>query len=347
MCFSFFLFLDYYSVLGLTRNATEADIKKAYRKLALKWHPDKHSAEQRGAAEEKFKEVTEAYEVLSDKDKRKVYDLYGEDGIKSGMGSSDAGGSAGGPGGARAFSSNGNTFFFTTSGGKGGFSDPREVFAQFFGSSMADDDDDDVGFGGFPFGNATRARPAPRKTASAPKPKPKKPEPTVHPLNVSLEDMFTGTTKRLRITRNRNGTEETKTLEIQVRPGWKEGTKLTYENEGDQDPQTGLCADIVFVVKEKPHDIYKRVNNDLVVRVPITLTQALTGFRRSFTHLDGSTIDVDTTGTVISPDANRKFFWERGFPNKNGPGNFIVEFTITFPQHLSQQQIELVRHADL
>eukprot|EP00051_Salpingoeca_urceolata_P002264 m.48570 g.48570 ORF g.48570 m.48570 type:complete len:406 (+) comp12012_c0_seq1:461-1678(+) len=100
---------DYYDVLGVSRDADEAAIRKAYRKLAMKWHPDRNPDNQE-AAEDKFKEVSEAYEVLSDPDKRKTYDQFGEDGIKGGgMG----GGGGGGP----------------------GFHDPRDIFAQFFGGA--------------------------------------------------------------------------------------------------------------------------------------------------------------------------------------------------------------------
>ena len=99
---------DYYEVLGITKDATEADIKKAYRKLALKWHPDKNP-DNKEEAEEKFKSIAEAYEVLSDKEKRDVYDKYGKDGLSN----------SGGAGGASNF-----TFRFH---------DPNEIFREFFG----------------------------------------------------------------------------------------------------------------------------------------------------------------------------------------------------------------------
>lgn len=102
---------DYYSILGISRTATEDEIKKAYRKQALKYHPDKNKTPE---AEEKFKLIAEAYEVLSDKKKRDVYDQYGEEGLKNGGGSS-------------AFNSNPN-FTYTFHG------DPRATFSQFFGT---------------------------------------------------------------------------------------------------------------------------------------------------------------------------------------------------------------------
>ena len=107
---------DYYDILGVSRNADEAAIKKAYRKLALKWHPDKNP-DNKDEAEAKFKEVSEAYDVLSDKDKRSVYDRYGKDGLKGG-----GGGGGGGPGGVP-------NFHFE-------FHSPEDIFREFFGDSF-------------------------------------------------------------------------------------------------------------------------------------------------------------------------------------------------------------------
>lgn len=143
---------DYYKILGISKGASDDEIKKAYRKLALKYHPDKNKA---AGAEEQFKLVAEAYEVLSDKKKREIFDQYGEDGLKGNIGGGGGGGGGGQPG-------PGQTFTYSFHG------DPRATFAQFFGtsdpfasffnmggSSMFDDDDHDPsgfiggpGFGG-------------------------------------------------------------------------------------------------------------------------------------------------------------------------------------------------------
>jgi DnaJ-class molecular chaperone len=126
---------DYYQILGLTKSATEADIKKAYRKLALQYHPDKNKGDK--VAEEKFKEVTKAYEVLSDSQKRQTYDQFGEAAFEQG-GSGGAGGPFGGFGGQQGPFS----YTYTTNGGAqgfdfggGGFSDPFDIFEQFFGGA--------------------------------------------------------------------------------------------------------------------------------------------------------------------------------------------------------------------
>jgi DnaJ-class molecular chaperone len=112
---------DFYKILGISRTATDDEIKKAYRKLALKYHPDKNKA---ANAEEQFKLVAEAYEVLSDKKKREIYDQYGEEGLKGspGGGGGGGGGHPGGHGGV-----GGSHYTYTFHG------DPRATFAQFFG----------------------------------------------------------------------------------------------------------------------------------------------------------------------------------------------------------------------
>lgn len=136
---------DYYEVLGVPRNADENAIKKAYRKAALRWHPDKN-ADNRDEAEENFKRISEAYEVLSDNDKRGVYDQYGKEGL--------AGGPT--PGGGGGFSHDPFAGFFGPGGMSGGhhgnmhFRDPFDLFREAFGGEDPFADFFNTGFGGFP-----------------------------------------------------------------------------------------------------------------------------------------------------------------------------------------------------
>lgn len=141
---------DYYEVLGISKNASDAEIKSAYRKQALQWHPDKNKAAE---AEAKFKEVNEAYEVLSHKEKRAAYDQFGHTAFEPGAGFGGAQGPFGGQ--ARTYRQGPFTYTYTTYGGGegpdigydfGGFSDPFEIFAQFFG-------------GGSPFGGQAQRKP--------------------------------------------------------------------------------------------------------------------------------------------------------------------------------------------
>lgn len=277
---------DYYQILGISRNASDDEIKKAYRKLALKYHPDKNKA---ASAEERFKEVAEAYEVLSDKKKKDIYDKYGEEGLKGNVGGAGGGGGAGGQPGQ------GGTYTYSFHG------DPRATFAQFFGTSSPfqaffdmrgnggprafgfdDDMDVDDGFsnsgGGFriPGGGAFRSQSF--NVHGSPKAKDGEQDPPIeHDLYVSLEEINKGTTKKMKISRRvvqPDGSlkKEDKVLTINIKPGWKAGTKITFQKEGDQS-RNKVPADIVFIIRDKPHSLFKREGSDLKYTAKILLKQ--------------------------------------------------------------------------
>ena len=274
---------DYYKVLGVAKDATEEQIKKAYRKMALKYHPDKNKSP---GAEEKFKEVAEAYEVLSDPKKKEVYDKYGDEGLK--------GGAPGGPEGGnftytfhgdphetfRMFFGDENPFgsFFSFGGGPGGTSGSHSrMFFNHGGDSMDIDDDpfSSFGVGGMP-GMHNMGGMAGMHGGS---PHRKRQDPAiVHNLQVNLEDVYKGTTKKMKITRKvlnldrRSVRPEDKVLTIDIKPGWKAGTKVTFPKEGDQTPNN-IPADIVFVIKDKPHPVFVRDGSDLKYKAKIGLRE--------------------------------------------------------------------------
>lgn len=184
---------DYYSLLGLTKSASEQDIKKAYRKLALQYHPDRNKGDKK--AEEKFKEVTKAYEVLSDPQKKQTYDQFGAAAFEQG-GMGGAGGPFGGGFGGQQGQYGPFTYTYTTGGDGGGFdfggfSDPFEIFEQFFG-------------GANPFGRAQQ-----RQTYS---------------LSISFMEAIKGTEKRVSL----GG----KTQTIKIPAGVEDGSRIRF---GDAD----------------------------------------------------------------------------------------------------------------
>ncbi|KAF9207684.1 hypothetical protein CPC16_006456 [Podila verticillata] len=382
---------DYYVILDVPKNAEDDQIKKAYRKLALKYHPDKNPAPE---AQKMFQDISEAYEVLSDKNKRAIFDQYGEDGLKGGIPtggpSEGAGGFPGGgfPGGGAGFSGfpPGATFSFSSSGpgGRSSGFQPREakdIFEQFFsslggaGAGGFGDDDDDMfgrargGMGGFPRSSmggmggmpgmsgmggmpggmpGSKFRQQQSSTSSSSQqqqqqPSGQKPAALERPLPVSLEDLQKGVTKRLKVTRKAtesSGRSSEKILQVEVRPGWKSGTKIRFPREGDE-LTNGDIQDIVFVIEEKPHDTFTRQGDDLATNLELTLVEALTGFSKSIKTLDGKTLPISTSGArVIQPGQEERFPGE-GMPISKKPGSkgdLIVKYTVKFPTQLSAAQ---------
>jgi len=277
--------------------------------------------------------------VLSDADKRKIYDQFGEEGLKQSAG---MGGSAG-PG-----------------GGFGGFHDPMDIFKQFFGAGgFGGEEFDGFGMGGmhgmggmpgfnfrsngFPGGGSggfTGGNFGPRKDP-----------PIKREFEMSLEDLYRGKVKKFNVTKtitdeHGNSRQESKVLEIDVKPGWRDGTKITFHNEGDVRPGVEP-ADMIFVVKEKPHPYFTREKEHLIYKVPITLSQALRGVKLQIPHLDGSTKEVSITDRVIEP-----FYVHRlegaGMPKPKEPGlygDMLLKFNIAFPVSLTKDQKELVKQA--
>uniref|UniRef100_A0A182NK77 J domain-containing protein n=1 Tax=Anopheles dirus TaxID=7168 RepID=A0A182NK77_9DIPT len=341
---------DFYKVLGVAKSATDDEIKKAYRRLALKYHPDKNKSPQ---AEERFKEVAEAYEVLSDKKKRDMYDQYGEEGLKGGAGGMPGGGQSG-------------QFQYNFHG------DPRATFAQFFGTSdpfsvffgtdgggnifhQEMDGGDPFGFdgrgnvGGFP-GGAFRSQSF--NVHGSPQRKHKLQDPAIeHDLYVSLEDVNAGCHKKMKISKMVMGQDgsarkEEKILSINVKPGWKAGTKITFPREGDQIPGK-IPADIVFIIRDKPHPHFKREGSDIKYTAKISLRQALCGTTVKVPTLSGETLTISTVGEVVKPHTVKRL-QNRGLPFPKEPsrkGDLVVAFDIRFPDQVSASTKEIL--ADL
>ncbi|QDZ18433.1 DnaJ-like protein [Chloropicon primus] len=316
---------DYYAELGVSRTASEDELKKAYRKLAMKWHPDKNK-DNRQEAEEKFKKISEAYDVLSDKEKRGIYDKFGEDGLKNGMG---GGGFARGGGANFNFRSPEDLFsevFGAQFGGMGGGGGVEDLFSM-FGGGMG-------GGGGHPFGG-----PGMRRSTSR-----RKPSPAMNNIPFSLEDLYKGVTKSYKITRTVNGRQQQETVTVEVKPGWKKGTKITFEGKGDQ-PSGGLAGDVVFVIDEKPHAHFKRDGNDLVYTQDVALSQALCGFALSIPTLDGRNLRVDMS-EIVTPGYQKVVAGE-GMPMRGGSkGNLRIKFNVRFPTRpLNDEQKKKLKEA--
>jgi len=348
---------DYYNILGVTKSAKDDELKKAYRKLALKFHPDKN---QSPGAEEKFKEINEAYEVLSDEKKRRIYDQVGEEGLKNGGGSA--------PNGHAGVPPNFQGGNFTFTGG-----DPRETFAKFFGGHVGGKGPSSFnigglgGFGGGGFGgfgdndedmDVEYIGEGPRFGGGGMPPYAKQRKvqdpPIEKELPVSLENLLTGCEKKMKITKkiykdNGSFATEEKILKITVKPGWKAGTKITFAKEGDVIPGR-TPADVIFKVVDKPHKYFKRDAGgaNLKYTHTVDLKDALCGTMFDVpTLIDGKTVRVDCSRDVLKPTQSRRL-QGYGLPFSKAPerkGDIIIEFDIIFPDKLSDSSKDLVRTA--
>lgn len=356
---------DYYKILGVAKGANEDELKKAYRKLALKYHPDKNKTP---GAEEKFKEIGEAYDVLSDSRKRQIYDQLGEEGLKGGMG-----GSQGSGGGSTQFDPSGS-FSYSYHG------DPRATFAQFFGTSNpfesffssgtgsmgqgmgglhgsgVDGMDIDLesllnggGLGGgrsggghVPFRSQTFSNSRGSKEQRVQ-------DATIEKeIQIPLEDIAKGVDKKMKISRrvyDQTGSSkvEEKVLTINVKPGWKAGTKITFAREGDQVPGK-IPADIAFIIRDKPHKFFTRDGSNLVYRCSIPLRDALCGSVIQVPTLEGKTMGVNCQGEIIKPTTVKRL-QGYGLPFPKEPsrkGDLVVKFDIQFPDQLSQSTKDIL-----
>lgn len=334
---------DYYKVLGVARDASPTAIKKAYHQMALKYHPDKNTSN-REVAEKMFKQVSEAYDVLSDESKRKIYDKFGEEGLKNGI-PDDAAKSMGSN--FQHFSKggrNGGTTFYTF-----GNSDAYNVFSKVFGSKDP--------FGGDPFGGGgpgfTRLFGGSRgfeDPFGTPQTSPRGEVPAIEfAFACSLEDIFHGCKKKFKVTRSLPGAggkcvSNDKEFEVQVLPGYKKGTKIRFDREGgivEGYPPNEL-ADLVFVLDEAPSR-FKRSGADLTLDLRISLKEALLGTQLHLKGIDGKEFSIPLKGVSKS---GRKLRVEGcGMPNRktNHRGDLFVIIEVTFPEVVSESDKKLIQ----
>ena len=226
---------DYYKILGVGRDASEKDIKSAYRKMARRYHPDVNPGDK--SAEEKFKEISEAYEVLSDKDKRSRYDQFGQYWEHAGA----AGQGAPGPDWGQHFTFDFGDF--DRDRGFGGDSSYSEFFERLFGE-------------GARVGGATRARRAPPKGRNI-----------EAEMEVSLEDAFHGVKKTFTLGGRR--------IEVTIPKGVHDGQKIRLANQGEEGPAGR--GDLLIKINVRAHSVYERRGDDLHSEVPVDYVMAALG----------------------------------------------------------------------
>lgn len=310
---------DFYQTLGVTKSASPDEIKKAYRKLAMQYHPDKNQGNKK--AEEKFKEISEAYEVLSDAEKKKNYDMFGHAGV-NGNPFGGAGGQGGGP-----FGRGGNPF-----GGAGGFgqADINDLFGDIFGEA----------FGG---GRSRTSSTSQQRSRGGGKGSDLR-----YTLNITFEEAATGTEKVISFVRQVGSREEAAKLSVTVPAGVKDGQRLKLSEEGDK-PSSGAAGDLYVIINLQEHLLFKREEADVMLDLPVKYTEAILGTEIDIPTLTGKA-QIKIPAGIYSGQVLR--LKGKGFPRIGGIGNgdMLVRLLVDTPQKTNTRQKELLeelnRYAD-
>uniref|UniRef100_A0A1D1YEH1 DnaJ subfamily B member 4 n=1 Tax=Anthurium amnicola TaxID=1678845 RepID=A0A1D1YEH1_9ARAE len=309
--------IDFYGVLNIPKDSTPEDIRKAYKALVRRWHPDKNPPSSKKEAEAKFKAITQAYEALSDKEYRSMFGVYH---------------SVDGEGSAKHREGWASTRPSPAPSPRGADQGQHQGDGQVPKRANSD--------GYHQYYSNPAAGPARRK-----------PPPVERKLECTLEELCRGCKKEIRFTRDvldRNTGMVVRKEEVQtvrVKPGWKKGTKVTFENMGDE-RRGSLPADVVYTVSEKEHPFFKRVGNDLVLKVEVPLVSALTGWSFSFRLLGGEKMSCSFQDEVIHP-GYEKVIQGEGMPlakERGARGDLRIKFHIVFPKQLSEEQRSAIRH---
>ncbi|MEZ4265653.1 MAG: DnaJ C-terminal domain-containing protein [Myxococcota bacterium] len=289
---------DYYETLGVERKASADEIKKAFRKLALQYHPDRNPDDK--AAEERFKEVNEAYAVLSDADKRKQYDMFGAEGFGQRYSQEDI------------FQNFDFRSIFDDIGGGGGFD-----FRSLFGGGGGNGGRAQGGFN--PFGGGGGRRPARgRDVESA--------------LTVGFHEAYHGGERSFTL----KGPQGTETINVKVPAGIRSGQKMRVQGRGEPGPGGGQAGDLLLEVSVAEHPIYRRLGDDVEMDLPVSVTTAVLGGSVEVTLPGGDTKRLKIPAATGS--GKRIRIRGKGFPKRGGAGDFYVRVMVDVPAELDDAQ---------
>jgi len=302
--------MEYYKILGVSKTATADEIKKAYRKLALKYHPDKNP--DNAEAEAKFKKISEAYAVLSDQKKRQEYDTYGSTGFQQRYSQEDI---------FRGFDLNDilNQFGF---GGRAAHSGGFRTFTSRSGNPFGDI------FGQTAGGCGGGCRPQPAKGQDQ-----------TYELTVSLEDVLHGTEKTISLRRD----GKTENISVKVPKGIESGKRLRLTGKGAPSGSGGPPGDLYLKVTIQPHPVFTREGDNLIMEKKIPFSQACLGSTVEITTLEGKTFKVKVPPGV-QQEAKLRI---KGHGLPAGPigtrGDIYVKILVQIPKKMNRAQKKAVK----
>jgi len=328
---------DLYEVLGLDEEATDAQIKRAYRKLSIKYHPDKNQGNDN--AVKMFNLIREANEILGDPDKRILYDTGGLEAVKEAIKEDQQSGGGGmmDPfaaffgGGQQQQQGNEGTGRLKAKRGPA-FETQLEVSLEdaYKGGTISTNIDRRVVCRG------CRHKNSPKCNSCGPCPN------EVKMVQVQMAPGFVVNQQQEVPSKEKCKNEQT-LLKAVIEQGMGDGAKIVFERMSEQRPGQ-IPGDVVFKVKVKPHSRFKRRNNDLHTEMTITLGEALLGFQKTITHLDGRLVTLTEKG-VTSPYDTKRITGE-GMPHHDVPsqrGDLFVKMKVDFPRQLTAEQVKFIK----
>ena len=311
---------DYYQILGITKNASQDDIKKAYRNLARKYHPDFNPDDKK--AEEKFKEIQEAHEVLSDEEKRKTYDMFGSAEFR--------------PGGQttwrRAGDTGGQSYNYTYSAND--FPGFEDIFKDIFGFG-----------GGNPRSGRTSGRGARGDTFRdifsnyTSKEKPAKSKDLEYQIEIDFDTAIRGGVRDITISRQKLNKVNSEKLSVKIPAGVSTGSKIRVQGKGESSGR-GSKGDLYLRIKVKPHPIFKRKRDDIYLELPITVYEAALGKRVDVPTIDGAAKVSIPSGVQNGTKLRLKGKGVQNLKTK-ARGDQYVEVKIVMPENIEESDKEI------
>ncbi len=331
--------IDFYASLGVAKDVSKKDLTKAYRTLAKKYHPDRNPDDK--TAQKKFQEIQEAYDVLSDPEKRSIYDEYGinpldsqafsaakqakaagvnGDAFKRGFASGAGGGFGGSPGGFRF-----------ESGGNGEGFDFSSLFGNMNGSGSQGFDFSSL-FGGMNGGTGGRRR-STRGARAAMRGRDFEQE-----ISIPFTTAVTGGTIALRLARD-DRASSAETIDVKIPAGIEDGKKIRLRGQGEPMPG-GTAGDLLLKIRVLPHAYFRREQNHLVVRIPVTFAEATLGGKIDVPSPHGVVTMTIPAGTTSGKRLRVK---GQGITTKTGTGDLFVEILVDVPKMVDGETEKLIR----